>query len=116
MELTKKERNGIITIKLDGSADATPIIQALDGELRGAISLDSLKVFLDVSDLSGIDSATLEAFLSFQKKFGQVNATLFFVNMTDYLKKVFEVVRLQEKFVVFDDVESAVAASRKRKR
>ncbi len=116
MELTKKERNGIITIKLTGGADAAPIIQALDGELRGAISLDSLKVFLDVSELEAVDSATLEAFLSFQKKFAQVNATLFFVNMTDYLKKVLDVVRLQEKFLAFDDVESAVAASRKRRR
>lgn len=116
MELGKKVVNSITVLELGGSAQAPPLIQALDGELRGAISLDSLKVLLDVAKVDFIDSATLEALVSFQKKYAQVNATLAFVNMTDYLKKVFEIVRIGELFTSYDDMDAAMKAIRTRRR
>lgn len=116
MELNKKVVNSVTVLELQGPAQAPPLIQALDGELRGAISLDSLKVLLDVAKVDFIDSATLEALVSFQKKYSQVNATLAFVNMTDYLKKVFEIVRIGELFTNYDDIDTAMKAIRTRRR
>lgn len=116
MEITKNVTGGVTVLELGGQAQAAPIIQTLDAELRGAISLDSLSVLLDVKRLDFVDSATLEAFISFQKKFKQVNAYLCFANMTPYLRKVFEITRIGDLFVAFDDMDSAMKAARARRR
>ncbi|MFN7972503.1 MAG: STAS domain-containing protein [Acidobacteriota bacterium] len=116
MDITKSVVSGVTVLELGGQAQAAPIIQALDGELRGAISLDGLKVLLDVRRIEFVDSATLEAFVSFQKKFNQVNAYMAFANMTPYMKKIFEITRIAELFACFDDLDGATKAARARRR
>lgn len=116
MELGKRTVNGVTVLEIGGQIQAAGLIQALDQELRSAISLDALKVLIDVEKVEFVDSGTLEAFMNFQKKFNQVSATLGFVNGTDYLKKVFEVTRLTEMFTLYDDMESAMKAVRTRRR
>lgn len=116
MDIKKNVVNGVTVLELNGQVSAAPIIQALDAEIRGAISLDSLKVLLDVKSVDFVDSATLEAFLSYQKKFSSVNATLGFVNMNAFMKKVFEIVRISEQLVAFDDMDTAMKSVRARRR
>ncbi len=43
-------------------------------------------------------------------------ATLAFVNMTEYLSKVFEVTRIADNFTVYEDMDSAMQAAKVRRR
>jgi anti-sigma B factor antagonist len=104
------------------AATEAPAILPLNGEIdlhvspRIASSLGALiqkkpkKLVVDLSGVSYIDSSGLAALIEAMQKMDGFGGKLVLAGLQENVRPIFEIARLDQVFVIFPDVEAAVAA------
>lgn len=90
IEQTKKE--GVLICRLDGWLDpnTTP-------ELEQAFDLtDVEEIIFDMKNVEYVFSAGLRAFLFFEKQMKAKNGTMRLINVSDFIKSIFDMVGFQD--------------------
>ena len=109
MEISVKElENNVVILKLDGDIDVYT-----SSDLKDAISmqmdLGAKKIIVDMEYVYYIDSSGIGVFISAFGAFKKVNGKICFVKVTDPVKKVFELTKINSFFPVFTTETEALA-------
>ena len=104
---TTKEED-ILIIEIDGDLDASSSIM-LDKELEKAVSSDEKKIFVDCSRLNYISSAGLGVFMSYLQDFENKTITLVLYKLSEKVKKVFQILGLDELVKIVNNKEEALS-------
>lgn len=110
MEFEYEEVNGICVVStphMDLDASNSDEFKKIAGQYAQGRS----KVIMDLSGIGFMDSAGLGAILSIFKKVRADGGEFRVCGLSDEVKALFELVRMQRLFEVYPDKESAVRAS-----
>ena len=110
MEISVKElENNVVILKLDGDIDVYT-----SSDLKDAISmqmdLGAKKIIVDMEYVYYIDSSGIGVFISALGTFKKVNGKICFIKVTDPVKKVFELTKINSFFPVFTTETEALAS------
>ena len=109
MNLITQQRDDVIIVKLpvdhldtaNSNTFKTAVNEQLDPERR---------IVLDLSNVRFVDSSGLGAFLSSLRKINNSGGQLKMSNLTTAVKALFELVRMNKVFEIYDDVDAAMAS------
>ncbi len=105
-EVTVKILDGDVLTILKGELDAYHSIE-FKKKVIESINGDGKNIFLDMNDLSYIDSAGLGALVSLLKRASENAKELKLFGLKGNVKKIFELTRLNRVFKIFDTLEEA---------
>ena len=113
MAVTYDIRDSVAVIRLD----EPELITGVEDRFRNILNIIVLKridrVVLDVTGVDFMDSSFLAALMGIYKDLERCSGHLAFVGVGEELRKIFEIMRLDAFFTVFDSQDEAVAAIRK---
>lgn len=108
MNITNCKEDNYYLIALDGDLDASSAIM-LDEELKKAVIGLEKKILIDCEKLNYISSAGLGVFMSYLQEFEEKNITMVIFNLNDKVKKVFEILGLDELLKITQNKEEALS-------
>ena len=107
MKITEEKNNGVVICMLEGEVNINN-----SGELRKAfdsiIKRNELKVIVDFSGVSYIDSSGLATLIEMFQRLKKIGGHLRFSSMDQKVKNIFEVTKLHKLFEIFDSREQAL--------
>lgn len=114
MRLEETTDDGISVLLLEGEVDMhyAPVLRTL---LQGKIAGQCPALVLDLRRVSFIDSSGLAAIIEYFRDAGEYGGVLCLTGMSDSLKTIFEIVRLDQVVPIFEstaDAKSALAEGR----
>lgn len=107
MDITSREENGVAIIMLEGEVD----ISAADlvrGKMKKLIDEKRKRVLVNMADVPYIDSSGLGMFVETMQEIGKYGGEIKLAGLTDDVKKVFELTRLNKFFSIFDQEKDAM--------
>ncbi|HPB31435.1 MAG TPA: STAS domain-containing protein [Candidatus Sumerlaeota bacterium] len=108
MNIVMRQEGDVEIIIVQGSIVADTI-----GELKkcldDCISLEKIKVVVDLADVNHVDSSGLAAFVSRAGTLRKKNGDLRFSSMNAQVRSVFDITFLTPHFRIFDDLPHALA-------
>jgi len=109
MEIQKSAEGGVTTIKLKGEIDlhGSPVLRE---EFRACAAEKAERLLLDFTDVSYIDSSGLATLIEYVRESGAYDGKLALFGLQKKVRTIFDLVRLNELFVIKDSREEAVAA------
>ncbi|OEJ13461.1 anti-anti-sigma factor [Brachyspira hampsonii] len=109
MEVNVKElENNTVILKLDGDIDVYSSSDLKDF-IFSQIELGAKKIIIDMEDVYYIDSSGIGVFISALGRFKKINGKICFIKITDPVKKVFELTKINSFFPVFATETEALA-------
>jgi len=106
MEIQENKHEAFVTLKPIGDLDANSSIQ-MDEKVQEQIDQEIYRIHIDCGGLQYISSAGLGVFISFLDELSERGGKFVFSNMSDNVRKVFQLLGL-EQLVTIVDAESAV--------
>ncbi|MCG6962678.1 MAG: STAS domain-containing protein [Acidobacteria bacterium] len=106
----KTEQRGDVTVVVAGSELNAHNAPEAKTTLRGLVNSGRVKLIIDLSALSFIDSAGLGALLTAFKTAGAAGGQLVLCGLSQPVKSIFELTRLDRVFPIFDTQEEAVGS------
>lgn len=98
----------ILNIKGDLNEDALNAVkQAVDHQVDAGEAID---VVFNMAEVGFVDSAGLEYLLALQDRLAEKLGQVKMVNLSESVRMILEITRLQSRFEAFDDIPSAVKA------
>lgn len=107
MQITTQKENNCCIIALNGDLDASSAI-LLDNELKKALEGMEKKILVDCEQLNYISSAGLGVFMSYLQEIEEKKASLVIYNLSDKVKKVFEILGLDDLLKITKNKEQAI--------
>lgn len=109
MQIEKSETNGVTTLKLTGEIDlhASPALRA---ELQKCASARIATLLVDFSGVDYIDSSGLATFIEYVRECSPHGGKIALFGLKPKVKTIFNLVRLNELFVLSDTADAALAA------
>ena len=107
MDITSREENGVAIIMLEGEVD----ISAADlvrGKMKKLIDEKRKRILVNMADVPYIDSSGLGMFVETMQEIGKYGGEIKLAGLTDDVKKVFELTRLNKFFSIFDQEKDAM--------
>jgi len=95
----------VLTVKDELAADS---VESFVEKANLAAEGGALYMVVDCSDVSGFDSAGLEALVDLQNKCEERLGAVKLCGLDDTGAKILEITRLARRFEAFDDLDSAV--------
>lgn len=114
MQLAKSSReDGVTTLKLSGEIDlhASPALRA---ELQKCAADKVPTLLVDFTEVDYIDSSGLATFIEYLRETEPKKTRLALFGLKKKVRTIFELVRLNELFLIADSSESALAALAKK--
>ncbi len=111
MDFDIEEKDGVQILALEGQVDLHND-ENLTEAFQHLIEEHRIRVVIDLTGVSFIDSAGFGALIAAQKKFRTVGGGLFYCNAPRAVAMVVKLSRLQDFFPLHEDVASAEAAAR----
>ena len=107
MEIKESRHEGYVTLQPSGELDANSSI-LMDEKIQEFIDQEMYRLHIDCSQLQYISSAGLGVFISFLDEINERGGKFVFSNMSDNVRKVFDLLGL-EALVTIVPTESQVA-------
>ena len=111
MNLTETEVGNVLTLAPSGplSEGTAP---GLVPRVERALEAAQLRVLLDFTKVTSVDSVGLEVIVSLARKVYRASGRLGLFGLSSVLQDVFRVTRLNQRLVVFETREDALARMR----
>jgi len=108
MEMTHEESGGAGVLRLAGEIDlhASP---ALRSELQARAAKKEPCLLIDFRNVAYIDSSGLATLIEYVRETGEFGGKLALFGLQKKVRTIFELVRLNELFVIEESEESALA-------
>jgi anti-sigma B factor antagonist len=109
MQVNISERDGVSICKVDGEIDintAPQFKKALDRVIREKRE----KIIINMENVGYIDSSGLATLVELLKNFRKVNAKLKLVSLSNKVKSLFEITKLEKLFDIQEKEEEAIKA------
>lgn len=103
-----KKINDVMVVELIGSLDVSLQVELKDKLLRTFAENRDGDVVLDFKKVNFIDSSCLGVLVSLTRKLRVNKADIKLVNMTDDVRSIFQITRLDKIFEIYDDVDEAL--------
>ncbi|MGB6848252.1 MAG: STAS domain-containing protein [Thermoanaerobaculia bacterium] len=110
MKTQTKEFEGIPVLELSGRFDAHTVPQ-VRGWIRVTMA-DQQQMVLDLADVTFVDSAALATMVQGMKQCREQGGDLYLCNISQPVRIIFELTRLDRAFAIYDTVPAAVTAAR----
>ena len=109
MQIEKLAENGVITLKLIGEIDlhASPTLRA---ELQHCTAAKTPVLLIDFNGVEYIDSSGLATFIEYVRDCASFEGKIALFGLKKKVRTIFDLVRLNELFVISDSAEAAKAA------
>lgn len=113
MEIVKQAGGAGITLKLSGEIDlhASPVLRA---ELQAHAKAETSCLLLDFTDVAYIDSSGLATLIEYVRESTPFGGKLALFGLQKKIRTIFDLVRLNELFVIGDTSGDALAALAKK--
>jgi anti-anti-sigma factor len=108
MDITQKDKNGIIALSISGRLDAVSAVDA-DKEFTKALDGDTDKMLVNLQGLEYISSAGLRVLLVVAKRMQQKGGKVCLCCLADNVKEVFEISGFSSIFKIFDSEDDCDA-------
>ncbi len=108
MQITEKRNNDILVYSVNGDVDinsSPQIRKAFDKP----INEKAMKIVINLSGVSYIDSSGLATFVEVLKKTRNYGGKLRITNLAPKVKSLFEITKLEKLFAIYDTEEEASA-------
>jgi len=109
MVLTRRAAGAVEILTLPPRADASIAVQARR-ELQEVLAEGRVLLAFDLSAVEFVDSSGLSVLVTAVKKARSAGGDVALVALSDSVRSLIELTRLQSAFSIFDDVDAAVAA------
>lgn len=109
MELRMESAGEVTVVTIPGDALDAGNSQELKNDI-GPVLEKHKQVVFDMSELAFVDSSGCGALLSCLRKAKEVQGGLFLCNVTSQVRDLFNVVRMDQVFRIFDSRDGAVKA------
>jgi anti-sigma B factor antagonist len=107
LKLVKKEQDGIQIFDLEGDLDSRSSWVAKE-EIRTAIAQGQKRILINLENVPYMDSAGLGMLVSALKSARENKGGIFLASLTDQVRMVIELTRLDRVFTIFESVDRAV--------
>jgi anti-sigma B factor antagonist len=109
MEIEKSAADGITTLKLSGEIDlhASPALRA---ELQNCVRTKTATLLLDFGSVDYIDSSGLATLIEYVRESAAFKGKVALFGLQKKVRTIFDLVRLNELFVISGTAEEAAAA------
>jgi len=109
LRVERRRHNEVVIFDLDGNLDSrnTTIIKE---QVAAAVDDGNMLILVNLSGVTYVDSAGLASLVGAIKTAREKNARVFLAGMSDSVRSVVEMTRLNRVLSIFDTVESATAA------
>ena len=109
MELRRIQENGAVVLAISGEIDlhASPQLRS---ELREILAGKALVLLVDFSGVEYIDSSGLATFIEYVREAAASGGKLALFGLKPKVRTIFDLVRLNELFVIAADLASAQEA------
>ncbi|MCK9589560.1 MAG: STAS domain-containing protein [Terrimicrobiaceae bacterium] len=109
MQIEKSDSEAVTTLKLSGEIDlhASPALRA---ELQKRAHAKTSALLLDFSSVDYIDSSGLATLIEYVRESAAFNGKLALFGLQKKVRTIFDLVRLNELFVISGTAEEAIAA------
>ena len=108
MVISAEKENSFYIISVQGDLDASSCI-LLDKAIAEAVKKEEKKIIIDCGRLNYIASAGLGVFMSYIQEFESNQISLVLCNMSEKVKKPFEILGLDELIKIVSTKEEAKA-------
>jgi len=108
MKLTLSQQNDVSIAAIAGEFNADSV-RKFNDVVSDAMDQECRDFVVDLSDITSIDSAGLEALTALQRQCEEQLGMVRFCGADDTLKKIFEITRLDQTFTLNDTIEEAMA-------
>lgn len=109
MEIREQNHEGFVTLIPVGDLDANSSIN-MDDKIQEQIEKDCYRIHVDCSELQYISSAGLGVFISFMDELEENGGRFVFSNLSQNIRKVFELLGLDQMMLLVDTQEQAKEA------
>ncbi|MBA9003430.1 MULTISPECIES: STAS domain-containing protein [Thermomonospora] len=101
----------VTVVKVTGELDvfSSPRLRE---KLLDVIDTGPVRLVVDLSDVTFLDSTGLGVLVGIYHRLRARNGTMSFVGANDRVRRVFHVTQLTKIFVLYDDLDEALAAER----
>jgi anti-sigma B factor antagonist len=110
LKMGTREVNGVMVIDLSGRLTMGEASASLRAEVQDEIGHGSLKILLNLADVSYIDSAGLGELTSAFTSVRNRNGNLKLLNLTKRVHDLMQITKLYTVFDVYDDERQAIAS------
>jgi len=105
MEVKVSEKEGVVIFQIDGEINISTTL-----ELKKRLETHlSKKIVMDLEKMKYIDSSGLAALLEVLKKVKSQGGSLILVGMSDKVKSLFEITKLDKLFLIFRNQAEALS-------
>lgn len=108
MVLKRRSVESVEVLTFPSRADASIATDARN-ELQELIDAGRVRLVFDLSDVGFVDSSGLSVLVTALKKTRGAGGDVALVGLTDAVRSLIELTRLQSAFAMFDDLDAAVA-------
>ena len=107
MEIKIREEKEVVIIILEGEVDIS-VTDPIRQKFRELIDGKKKFVLVNMASVSYIDSSGLGMFVETMQEMGKYGGKIKLVGLTDDVKKVFELTRLNKFFDIFNEEKEAL--------
>lgn len=106
MHITSRNENGVAVYVLQGRVDSDGASQ-MDEELQRAVTEGHVRIVLDMSGVSYINSAGLRTLADILTQCRANEGDLYLVSLSTKVERVFKIIGFDKFFQTFDSVNAA---------
>ena len=111
LSVNTRRISGVVVVDMSGRLSFGDPVRLLDKTVSLLVEEGTLKLVLNLDDVSYIDSAGLEALIAIHMSLRDRNGQVKLLNPTKKVKELLELTRLSTVFDTFDDETKAIQAS-----
>ena len=109
MNITQSEINGSTILFLSGEVDVNSS-PALREALAKLMNKGIVKIVINFEKVSYIDSSGLATFIEIMQRLKKKDGQLSLVQMSDKIRNLFEITKLNKLFTIYETQEQALAS------
>ena len=109
MEIKEQLHDDVVVLNLSGEMMGGPDATVLNDKLHELIESGKLKVVVDLSAVSWINSSGLGILIGALTTIRNAGGELKIASVTDRIQRLLQITKLDKVFDIYDTVESAVA-------
>ncbi|MGQ9631459.1 MAG: STAS domain-containing protein [bacterium] len=110
MEINIGSKGDFAVIELAGEVDVSNAVKIKD-TIRDLVGDDKIKIVMDFSRVSYIDSFGIGVLVSSLMTIKKGNGTMRLANINENIRKIFELTKLQKFFDIYGNVDEAIRGS-----
>ena len=110
MEFTTTEKNGITILHLSGKIMGGPEATEINEKINQLIDSDNKKIVIDLVNVDWMNSSGLGILIGAVTVLKNSNGLLCLINVSDRIKNLLKITKLNTVFNIYDNFDEAAAA------